>query len=287
MAIYDINGDRLSSAYTVDGVALTAAYSMTGTQVFPDVPPAEANFVVMTHNVQNGFWNGLEQSLELQQYFISTYNPDVIGMQELGSSTDIPGYVSAAYVDYQNREIGPEAVVNRPGIISKIQFAEASSGVFTAQKGYENRGYNIIRVTANGKSVLIANTHLHPSDQATKIAQAQELFDIVKDEPYFIVLGDFNTVCMSTSHAEYIGIYKPFVDMGCHLANCSEEAGWHYTYFSATTPEESAKGPNDSIIVSPSIELVDVMFDTYKFQLATEQDKKIDHIPIIAYLTIN
>ena len=86
------------------------------------------------------------------------------------------------------------------------------------------------RVTIDGKSVLIASTHLHwaqNSDAVTSRAlEIQHLVNWLDDEPYFILMGDFNTdgiyVASGKTEQQYmagVSDFSPFVEAGFTLAN--------------------------------------------------------------------
>ena len=51
MAIFDINGQELTSVYSIDGVELETAYDLNGNEIFSKVPSDEITYHEMRNNV--------------------------------------------------------------------------------------------------------------------------------------------------------------------------------------------------------------------------------------------
>ena len=79
---------------------------------------------------------------------------------------------------------------------------------------------------------------------------------------------------------------KPFVDAGYNVANCTSDSGFIGTYTSGNTAS-STFWPNDNIITSANLEIDNFIVDTSKIDVAEQTSQTIDHLPLIAYLTIN
>lgn len=280
MAIYDISGNALNTVYDIDGVQLEQAYDIDGNEL---IEPIQTELVVMSYNVQ-GF-TGLNANESMQSGIISTYNPLIVGLQELGMNTSLPTVGANIFSDYPYKYLSPP-IYNRPAIASKVQLNNVVGNEFTNQSG-ETRGYQKSYFTYGGKTICWINTHLATSDHETaKVAQANELYAMVQNEPYFIITGDFNTVCKSVNDTEYTTIMKQFIDAGYNSANCSAQHGFIDTWTSGSTASGTWY-PCDHIITSANISMDNVIVDTTKIDAAAQTGQSIDHLPIVAYLTVN
>lgn len=280
MAIYDITGNSLDSVYGTGGELLGQAYDIDGNEL---IEPVQTELVVMSYNVQ-GF-TGLNANESMQSGIISTYNPLIVGLQELGRNTSFPSVGAAVFSDYPYKYLSPP-IYNRPAIASKVQLNDVTGNEFVNQDG-ESKGYQKSYFSFSGKTICWINAHLATSDnESAKVAQAHELYELVQNETYFIITGDFNTVCKTTSATEYTTIMKQFIDAGYHSANCSEQHGFIDTWTSGHT-SGGTWYPCDHIITSANISINTVIADMTKIAIAEQTSQSIDHLPIIAYLTIN
>lgn len=277
MAVYDIDGANTSTVYEVDGSTLTQAYDIDGEELL-----SNSNLVVMSYNVQ--WFSALNGNEEMQQGIIGEYNADIIGLQELTKTGTIPSVGTTVLSDYPYKYIGTQS--NRTGLASKRALSNVSSSLFSTQAS-EQRGYQKAYLTVGDKTICWVNTHLETSSyENVKVAQAAELFDLVENEEYFIITGDFNTVCKSVNDTEYTTIMKQFIDAGYNSANCSQQHGFLDTW----TDGNTASGtwyPCDHIITSANISIDEVIVDETKIGVAAQTGQTIDHLPIIAYLTIS
>lgn len=273
--IYSLNGTQLGAAYDVEGQRLAQAYDIEGNPLIDG-----ADLVVMTYNVQ--WFSALNSNQSMQQGIIDTYAANIIGLQELHSA--MPAVGTAVLADYPYIVLGGQT--NKTGMASKIQLNNASTANFSTQAS-ETRGYQKAYITAEGKTICWINTHLETSSyESVKVAQAAEVFDLVENEDYFIITGDFNTVCKSTADTEYTTIMKQFIDAGYNSANCSEQHGFLDTWTSGST-SGGTWYPCDHVITSANISIDNVIVDTTKIDVAAQTGQSIDHLPLIAYLTIN
>lgn len=276
--IYDINGNNLLAAYDKNKKELLQVYDINGNGLIEFL----STLVVMSYNVQK--FSGLNANISMQKSIVDIYKPDIVGMQELGANTTLPSVGATVFENYLYQYLGPD-IVNRPGIVSKINLANVTSTEFMSQAN-EHRGYQKAYFERNGKTICWVNAHLETSsNEAIKVAQAGEIFSIVQNEPYFIITGDFNTTCKSVNDAEYTTIMKQFVDAGYNVANCSEQFGFTDTWTSGSTASGTWY-PCDHIITSVNIEMDRVIVDTTKIDIASQTGQSIDHLPIIAYLTV-
>lgn len=273
--IYDIDGTALAEAYDIDGDALAQAYDIDGTPLIDD----SNELTVMTYNVQ--WFSGLNANETMQDTIIDTYQADIIGLQEL--HTSMPDIGTRVLSDYPYIYLGVQT--NKTGIASKRTLSNATASTFSNQSG-ETRGYQKAYFNWNGHTVCWVNAHLATSDAETaKVAQAGELYAMVQNEEYFIITGDFNTVCKSVNDTEYTTIMKQFVDAGYNCANCTAQHGFIDTWTSGST-ESGTWYPCDHIITSANISIDEVIADTTKVTYASQTSQSIDHIPLIAHLTI-
>ena len=123
--------------------------------------------------------------------------------------------------------------------------------------------------------------HTTPNPGATqdelRAQEIAEMISLVNDKDYFIIFGDFN--------AQTTALYDPFINAGYHLANGGYlPFEWTYSYdpvdFSTDTPGTGIRY-FDNIITSNNI-IID-----YSERLNVYTDLSSDHIPFIAYLTVN
>ena len=274
MSVYNAAGNRLNVIYDKNGNVLTRAYNRDGQQIFPDIDPSDYNFKVMSYNNQS--WTG-SNSWAYMGAVIEGYDVDIMGTQESHSNSNLTniGYAYSASGTSENI------------VFSKLPLSNITEKKYdTTRSDTAGRWYQKMYFTFNGKTVALFNTHLETSGYEThKVAQAQELFEAVQNESYFIITGDFNTVCKSVNDTEYTTIMKQFVDAGYNIANCSSQWGFKDTW----TDGKTASGtwyPCDHVITSANIQMSNVVVDTTKIAICEANDLVIDHLPIIAYLKI-
>lgn len=277
MAIYNKNGEIVSSVYNYQGAGLQQAFDKDGN------PLMSSSFIVMSYNVQD--FLGINSQQSLQNAIVYRYNADFIGIQEFYNTNTVPQIASnmLASYDYLYRS----SHKNFLAIASKKQMTSVVATDFETQDPNDMSQYGETRayikgyLNVGGHNVCIINTHLCLTD-APKWAQMAELFEIAENEEYCILTGDFNSFALSTADNDYINMFKPFVDAGYKLAN----SNFTKTYCranSATSLNDFDTAP-DNIIVSGNINIDSVVFDTTKLNYLN--GSKIDHIPVIATLSI-
>ena len=290
MAIYNELGNKLQTAYDSNGSVLSSAYSADGEKIFPDfVPTTYLN--VMSYNV--GQWyNGTlstmpdaqyETYYNLQRGFVTDHEIDILGCQEY-SPTFARGHSADSVIGelFTDSAKNPASDYQRKAIYSKYALNDVTNA------NYEGHtwGYQKARIVVDGKDVWLFNTHLATSSaEANKVAEAKLLFDMVSELDRFIILGDFNTICLSPSDTEYTTIMKQFVDAGFNVANCSNQFGFNLTW-TESTDRTGVWYPCDHIITSPNIVMSDVTVDYSKVAVSSVNGVRIDHCPIIATLGI-
>ena len=281
--IYDIFGNTLTAVYDIDGSQLPQAYDIEGNPLIDD-PPITSDLVVMSYNVQ--WFTGLNSDKTMQQTILNTYNPDIIGFQEFQRDylSNIPTLATELLSDdYPSLNMGNYG--NKNAIASKYQMSDFTTIPHTTQT-MDGQSYSTANITFNGKQIMLLDAHLTTSTyESTKVEQAQEVFEALQGHEYFILTGDFNTVCKSVNDTEYTTIMKQFVDAGYNVANCSAQHGFIDTWTGGKTLQDTWY-PCDHIITSSNISINTVIADMLKVETSAGQ-QTIDHIPLIAYLTVN
>lgn len=298
--VYDVNGNGLNSVYSVDGSPLISAYDVEGNPVFISDP---ISLKVMSYNC--GQWltgGGAGISTEntkavnhrtLLQSIMTAQDPDILCVQEYW---DVIGSVAVkdlltTYMPYY-QEVNGETAYYGHAIFSKYPITDFMTSALSSPLDFKtvsqssNVGRFIDRciITVDGIGITVFSTHLATSSQeSTKVAQSELICDYLANYNRFILCGDFNTVCKSTSDTEYTTIMKQFVDAGYHVGNCSNQHGFTDTWTEGSTAEGTWY-PCDHIITSRNILIDNVYIDSTK--LTDGLSEKIDHVPFIAELSL-
>lgn len=291
--IYNINGDSLSSAYNVSGTGISKAYNSSGTKVFDNGSTSStiriANYNVGQWYIGNGYTIPTTYKTDytnLQTTIFNNIDVDICCMQEATDTFCQDGTLASAFlptwfddvntttgdVNYQAHKIATNGIGMTD--YESINFTNGVSNYLTYEKCY---------VTLNSKTVCIFNTHLS-TNQTYQVAQSGELLTAVAEEEYFILCGDFNTVIEDKTEADYTYCIKPFLDAGYSDANCGD-FGIFPTYYADSDPNADYKPATDHIIVSSNITITNAWVETTK--LTDDLEHKIDHVPLVAELTIN
>lgn len=272
--VYDINGISLSNVYDINGNTLNQAYDVDGNSLLGGTA-----LTVMSYNVQ--WFTGINANQTLQEDIFDSYNADIVGLQEYRRSGQDASEMGVSLLEERYGTIYEGTQSNRTAMVSEYALSNVSTVLYTVGGVY---GYQKAYFTVGSKTICWANTHLNYSDRANKTTQAMEVFNAIKNEQYFVLTGDLNTDCTSTTDADYVNIIKMFIDAGCHCANCTPQRGFVNTWYEGNTISSNAMA-TDNIITSANISIDNVVVDTSKFDLGSSQT--IDHLPLIAYLTIN
>lgn len=245
------------------------------------------NLVVMCFNAQ--FWLGLNSNETLVRTIIDTHNPDVIALQEFAPSKDNKSVYTTIFSDYPYHYFVGNAAL---AFVSKYELTDAESVTYATQ-GQETRKYGKAYITLNHQKICLLNTHLEilpgtEESREVRVAQAQELLNVMKSERYAISVGDFNCGdCHDAADADYIAVIKPFLDEGYHSANSSNQHGFLATYYKGTSVTDYTRyACIDEIITTSNIDINMVMVDKQKSD-ANTAGENIDHLPIIAYCRVN
>ena len=111
---------------------------------------------------------------------------------------------------------------------------------------------------------------------------------MLENEEYFIAVGDFNFQIQQAGDSEYNLSVQLALDRGFNSAQNATNI--LKTWYSGQTVDTSANiYALDNIITSSNITISDVLVDTTKLTdgLCTANSIIIDHLPIVATLTVN
>lgn len=285
--IYGVDGSPLAAAYSLNS-AIDTAYDISGEVVYS----REQSIKVCSYNV-GGWYIGSGTNVPaasdaayyaLQNGMISEIGADILCIQEFWTQFSQSGRTAASllsqYYPYIHTEGGTTQYMGR-AICSKYPIVSYTPHTFTG----ETRYYDCAEINVNGVTVYVFVTHLHPSNQATKIAEATELCNFIKTQGYdnYIVCGDFNSTLYDPFSETNAAIYNQFINEGCALANdgafgilptACNSADWANDKFAI-----------DNIICSSGFTIESVATDLTKTTNATVlADGKIDHVPFYAVI---
>lgn len=269
--IYNIDGNALNSAFNIDGSTASRLYNIDGESVFSG--DAIASLKVMTFNVGGFSYSNSPPSF--MRGIIDLYNPDIIGLQEVTTDRLNYGFGSGFTELYPHiYKCSINGIQENP-ILSKTALIDSRSAILVQDK---IRSYVVAYYPLpNGKRVAIVNTHFMTRGEYGYGDEYETIANVVKNEEYFILLGDFNLESQSKSDYYYLNFVKPFlIDKGYNMVNW--KASLVNTWFGGTTDESG--DPCDNIIASTNISFSNVVFDDSKFK--TGSTATVDHIPVVA-----
>lgn len=281
--IYTKDNIGTNNAYSSINVQLEQAYDKTG------IPLLDTSSIlkVMSYNVQD--FKGINNQEDMQVGIINTYQPDIVGVQEFYTNNTVPAIAGAMFSGYNLIRFNHKnytAIASKTELTGRVVADYAVQDPTDVEQRNETRGYIKAYTQFNGHTICLFNTHLCLAN-AYKFQQMQELLDLVlaEDSEYIIVTGDFNVYCMSSDMPEYESTWKLWKDNGFNLANGTDEVGFTGTYSNDTTASAVFTTAPDNIITSSNITINSVVYD--KTKLSNLTGDKIDHIPMISYLTLN
>lgn len=285
MAIYDINGNRVMKAYDLNGDMPSLAYDIEGNLVYTKEP---ITLKAMTYNVGQ-WWYGSganvpaekdEAYYALQNGMIRNANADVLFLQEyrdnFSADRTAVSMLSQYYPYIEARSGGAGSYLGH-AICSKYPLLN-----YTTHGFGDGRYYDSATITYEGISITLVVTHLSTSADS-RYSQITTLKSFLSQQNRFICGGDFNTVTIynnvTTTADDYINVVTPLLERGFNSANWSD-FGFIHTY-----NDNTWNGCLDSIITSSNISIDSAYVDTTK--LTDEITDKVDHMPLIAEITIS
>lgn len=300
MSVYDKNGNLLVDIYDKNGISLGSAFDKDGNVVFAKNP---LNLKVMTFNVGQ-WWKGggggtSDESIgsnyrALFNKIFTDQDVDFVCIQEYW---EIIGQQTAKalleqYFPYVI-EVCPtganyfkHAVASKYPISNFVTAPLAKNPTFkpVEENTNTNRFIDRCNITIDNKVFTVFNTHfgLNTTDRAKN---AEWLIGVMQGYTNIIACGDYNLHCHNDTHADYTDVIEVFLGSGYHCANCTD-FGFINTYTADTgkTATMDNGHPCDNIVTSRNIMIDDVWADESK--LTDNIGDKIDHIPLIAELTV-
>lgn len=218
-----------------------------------------------------------DEKLNNYKKFFMTQNCDLIGFQEQGTYIDENHTVLANDILFDYLYPYNNDAPNWTCIKSKYKLGGSGYGIFSAS----NRKYVFSTLIIGKKEIFIMCVHLTPNpgqeQDEKRDAEIAEILSLVSSKDYFIIFGDFN--------AQTPELFNNFINAGYKIANGGYlPFEWTYSFnktdFSNNNPSSSIRY-FDNIITSSNI----IINDSYKVN--TYNDLSSDHIPFVAYLTIN
>ena len=305
MAIYDMSGRSLSSCYGVSGGVLQKAYDMSGREIWALNP---VSLKVANYNVGDWYIGShtyvptsyKTEYLDLQNAIFTAIDVDVCCMQEAPPKFCQDGTMASVFLDnyfdyFETAAAYTSSTIPYRTIGSNIEIEDFESINFGTGAYYDTtRTYEKFYITVGGKRICFISSHLALVHSYT-VNQAMEMLAAVNGEEYYVIMGDYNTVIYEDvedfrTTQDYQDIIVPYLTAGCNSANLSD-FGVFFTYYSNTL-EEIEQHPSsanymcatDQIFTSPNITINNAYINTIKLYDGINQ--KIDHVPIIAELTV-
>lgn len=288
MSIYNKSGGQLSAVYNVDGLPMQNAYDVNGVIVF------QKGLKIMSYNV-GGWYIGSgtnvpsdkdETFYVLQNGMIEAVNADILCIQEFWTIFSQSGRTAASmlsqYYPHIRTSDGDTDYLGR-AICSKYPITSYTKHTYSG----ESRYYDCAVINVGGISISVFVTHLHPSNAATKIAEATELCNYIQSQGLtnYIICGDFNSTLYDPFSQTNAAIYNQFLAEGCSLANGGSFGILATACNSANWADD--KFAIDNIIVSGAFELESVSTNLAKItNSAVLETGKIDHVPLYATIEI-
>lgn len=293
MSVYTKDGVEIFSVYSTNGSALNQAYDINGNPLLDSREPTN-RLTIMQYNV--GQWytgsgsrmpsGAFPNYSYLHKQIFRANAPDIVTFQEYVDPviTDHPvSELTSAY--FTDHVVGGSGNYMTKAIYTNgYALSAATYKAFNVASGW---GFLRSSVEYDGKTIHIINCHME-NDATSRAAQAAELFELVSSLDYFILIGDWNTTCMSVADSDYDAVMKQFVDAGYHCANCSPEFGFYNTWFAGhnfnTVDYESRGAPNDNIVTSSNLRILRVYRDEHKIPVCEAMQTRLDHAPLVAVI---
>jgi len=175
----------LLGVVTVAGVLLTAAR--------PPAPPAQTSLRVLTYNVQQGYSEDGQESLEGQLRVMRQLDADLIGLQEsdtnriAGGNMDLVRYFADRLDMYSY--YGPKTVAGTFGIALLSRYPIENARTFYMASEGEQTATIAARVTVDGRTFNVFVTHLGNDGP---LVQQEAILREVRGLANVIAMGDFN-----------------------------------------------------------------------------------------------
>jgi len=175
----------LLGVVTVAGVLLTAAR--------PPAPPAQTSLRVLTYNIQQGYSEDGQESLEGQLRVMRQLDADLIGLQEsdtnriAGGNIDLVRYFADRLDMYSY--YGPKTVPGTFGIALLSRYPIENARTFYMFSEGEQTATIVAQVTVAGRTFNVFVTHLGNDGP---LVQQEAILREVRGLENVIAMGDFN-----------------------------------------------------------------------------------------------
>lgn len=293
MPVYEVDGTEALTAYEVDGTECADVYDIDGTVISVGDP---VTITAMAFNVGCFYseWHPAPTSTGDVFYLrnkgiFDRYELDFCAMSEwyntigtVQASVLMGDEFATYYPDYTPYQVDGAALTSAFSVTP----SNVTLVAFTNQ-GSETRYYHKSYATYDGKTVCCILTHLDLNANVRAL-QFGELMNVVANERYFIIAGDFNFEITTVGDSEYNASIATALSRGYHSAQNAN--GLLMTWYSGKTVESSQNVyALDNIITSSNIGISNVRRDETKLTdgLCSQYNIIIDHLPLIADLTIN
>lgn len=287
MIVFDCNGKIIPKIYNDAGVEIFTAYTVDGTEL----PQSGFSLKVMEYNVGQWYTGNhvyvpaekYESYRNLQEGMIADADADIAFLCEY--STDFnAGHSAKAMLDEYFPYIIEHTKPYAEGQdISGWQFAICSKyplSSFEFHKYANNQSpyYASCKITVNDVPIELVITHLDWDQTEVRAEETVILLNYLDNFPNFILAGDFNTLASSTSTSDFQNVIQPMLNKGYQVANANGERF-------LPTYNNGWDGYLDNIVTSDNMTISYVYVDqTKKNDLI---DDKIDHMPLLATITVN
>lgn len=224
--------------------------------------------------------------LEMQNQIFSEVDADIACLEEywtyFSGTTKASTAIINPHFQYSHGVNGSNRYFGRC-VCSKFPITNYAEHYFTDDP---NRYYDEATIDVNGKTIHVFVTHLSTSSNPqVRVDEANVIFNYIQSNgitDYFI-FGDFN-VGVTDPLSEYnLQVFGNFLSAGSALAN-----GGAFGVFE-TYSRNSQYNDNltvDNIIVSSAFMIDDVGVNMTKVNFQATNGDKIDHIPLVAQLTV-
>ena len=200
MAIYDIEGNELNSAYSIDSSFLPQAYDIEGYELLSTIKILEYNVGNFSQGGTTGYsGNDLAGYMSDWISFISSCNSDVCLFTESRKYVDSSNTTLSANGIYSNvysNVLGYYPSTNWGAVLlSNASQSDTKTVKFTNQSSSESK-YVGAMINLKGVNVYVVSVHfIHGGTENATIrtAQMNELITALSSYDNVIIGGDFNT----------------------------------------------------------------------------------------------
>lgn len=268
---------------------------------------AKAVFSIMTYNVGDwyeGAWRSEDKTgiipadesiyqkyMAVHESILRRYSCDFVCFNEYSDEMCMSRHIQAdefvgQFYPYIEKGVMIESDGVWNAIASKRKLNNVTTGFYQNTESGITRSYTKGYMFLNGRKVCIICTHFSSTPE-TAALNAQEMLEVVTNEDYFILCGDFNCdVFRKTSEVLYKNIVGVFANAGYKLCNGGEKGDF------LTLGDTELSSGADIIVTSSNIVIKSVLADQQKVEasIAVNHENgfinRIDHVPLIAYLEI-